>query len=143
MKVLIAVVLGLGIQAFAGNVGRVDLLLQPPHQVEGRPAVHYKIEERLKHYRVPAVSIAVIRGGKIEWAKAWGHLETGGPEANAETVFQAASISKPVAALAALHMAQHGNFGLDGDVNAKLKSWKVPASEFVTVQGGSRLAMKI
>jgi CubicO group peptidase (beta-lactamase class C family) len=37
-------------------------------------------------------------------------------------------------------MAQHGNFGLDDNVNTKLKSWQVPDNEFtatakVTVRG--------
>ncbi len=84
--------------------------------------------------RVPAVSIAVFRDGHIEWARAYGVATTTG------TLFQAASVSKPLAAMAALHMAQHGNFTLDEDVNAKLKSWQVPDSEFtasakVTVRG--------
>ena len=54
-----------------------------------------------------AVSIAVFRDGQIEWARAYGAATTTG------TLFQAASISKPVAAMAALHMAQFGNFTLD------------------------------
>lgn len=92
-----------------------------------------RLVERMKELNVPAVSVALIESGRIAWAKAWG-------EANPETIFQAASISKPVAAMAALHMSQHGNFTLDEDVNGKLKSWKVPDSEFtrdrkVTVRG--------
>lgn len=84
--------------------------------------------------KVPAVSIAVIRDGAIEWARAYGVA------VSPSTLFQAASISKPVAAMAALHMAQYGNFGLDEDVNARLSSWLVPENEFtrerkVTVRG--------
>jgi CubicO group peptidase (beta-lactamase class C family) len=85
----------------------------------------------MKFHHVPAVTVAVIHNGKIEWAEAWGTLEAGGTRrADAGTMFQAASISKPVAALAAVHMAQNGNFGLDDDVNTILKSWKVPAFDF-------------
>ena len=50
------------------------------------------------------------------------------------TLFQAASISKPVAALAALHLSQYGNYTLDENVNDKLKSWKVPDNEFTAKQ---------
>ncbi len=78
----------------------------------------------LTDLKVPAVSIAVIRDGAVEWQRAYG------VGANTTTLFQAASISKPVAAMAALHMAQNGNFTLDEDVNGKLHSWRVPENEF-------------
>ena len=57
-----------------------------------------------------------------------------------ETLFQAASISKPVAAVAALFYVEKGLLDLDKDVNLKLKSWKVPSNEFtqnnkVTLRG--------
>lgn len=74
--------------------------------------------------KVPAVSIAVIQDGAIEWARAYGLAAT------PSTLFQAASLSKPVAAMAALHMAQYGNFELDTDVNSYLSSWQVPGNEF-------------
>lgn len=82
----------------------------------------------------PAVSVAVIRDGAVEWARAYGVGTTSG------TLFQAASISKPFAAMAALHMAQYGNFGLDDNVNRHLTGWHVPENEFtrhhkVTVRG--------
>jgi CubicO group peptidase (beta-lactamase class C family) len=47
-----------------------------------------------------------------------------------KTLFQAGSISKPVAAKAALHMVEQGKLVLDEDVNDKLTSWKVPDNEF-------------
>ncbi|PYV53407.1 MAG: hypothetical protein DMG96_37135 [Acidobacteria bacterium] len=50
--------------------------------------------------------------------------------ATSETLFQAASISKPVSALAALHLVQEGKLSLDEDVNDKLHTWKVPDNQF-------------
>jgi CubicO group peptidase (beta-lactamase class C family) len=47
------------------------------------------------------------------------------------TLFQAASISKPVAAMAALKLVEEGRLELDADVNEKLQSWKVPVNDFV------------
>ncbi|HUQ90745.1 MAG TPA: serine hydrolase domain-containing protein [Bryobacteraceae bacterium] len=78
------------------------------------------IAGRMRALHVPGVSIAVMEGGKIAWTAGYGD------KVNPQTLFQAASISKPVAAMAALLMAQNGNFTLDEDVNAKLKTWKVP-----------------
>jgi len=52
-----------------------------------------------------------------------------GKRATAETLFQAGSISKPVAAAALLREAQKGTFRLDAEVNDYLKSWKLPANE--------------
>ena len=88
-------------------------------RIEGR----WKPAQRMTELHVPGVSIAVVNGGKLEWARAYG--------ATTETLFQAASISKPIAAMAALHLAQNGNFTLDEDVNEKLVSWKIPTNEFM------------
>jgi CubicO group peptidase (beta-lactamase class C family) len=77
---------------------------------------------------VPGVSIAVIHDGAIEWAQGFGVVQVGGAPVTAETLFQAGSISKPVAAMAALHLVEQGKLSLDSDVNTALTSWKIPPS---------------
>src|SRR5437764_124049 len=86
-----------------------------------------KLTERMTYYRVPGVSIAIINNGQIEWARGYGVMEARGTKTvTALTPFQAASISKPVAAMAALSLVQAGKLSLDEDGNLKLKSWQVP-----------------
>ena len=89
------------------------------------------ISELMTRFNVPGVSIAVIRDQQIHWAKGYGiaDVETGAPVDN-ETMFQAASMSKPVAAMAVLRAVQDGLFTLDDDINKILKSWKLEAGEF-------------
>ena len=77
---------------------------------------------------VPGVSIAVVHNGVIEWAQGFGVAAVGGDPVTAETLFQAGSISKPVAAMAALRLVQQGKLNLDADINTYLTSWKLPAS---------------
>ena len=89
------------------------------------------VQPLLTQFKVPGVSIAVIKDFTIEWAKGYGmaDVETGAA-VTAETMFQAASISKTVAAMTSMKAIQDGRFTLDQDVNTILKSWKLPGGEF-------------
>jgi len=99
--------------------------------IKGEPLARLNILDRMKHYNIPGLSLAVINNGRIEWARGYGVKETGGTDSvTTETLFQAASISKPVAALGMLHLVDQGKIELDEPINKKLKSWKVPENEF-------------
>ncbi len=89
----------------------------------------FTVTQLMQRLHVPGASIAVIRDFQIHWAKGYGvaDVETGRPVV-ADTLFQAASISKPVTAMAVLRLAQDGKLSLDGDVNSVLRSWHVLAS---------------
>jgi CubicO group peptidase (beta-lactamase class C family) len=91
----------------------------------------WSLQERMKHYKIPGVSIAVIKDFKVEWARGYGvkDLETSEP-VTSETLFQAGSISKPVAAMVALKKVEQGKLTLDENINNKLTSWKLPDNEF-------------
>jgi CubicO group peptidase (beta-lactamase class C family) len=91
--------------------------------------------ERLRHYQVPGVSIAVINNFQLEWAHGFGVTEKDGSRAiTPDTLFQAGSISKPVTAAAALALMQQGKLKLDEPVNARLRSWRIPDNEFTAQQ---------
>jgi CubicO group peptidase (beta-lactamase class C family) len=73
------------------------------------------------------LSIAVIRDFKIHWQKAYGIADTeSGRPVDTNTLFQAASISKPVTAMAAMRLVDEHRLSLDADINTILKSWHVP-----------------
>lgn len=99
-----------------------------PVRIAGAPVLHMSLSERMAFHRVPGVTIAVVRGNRLHWTLARG------AGVSDTTWFQVASISKPVAALAALRLVQEGTLDLDEDVNRKLTSWKVPENRFTTTQ---------
>ncbi|HTX36399.1 MAG TPA: serine hydrolase [Bryobacteraceae bacterium] len=112
------------------RIRRVVDAMPPAVIVKGEPAATAKLAGRMAALHVPGVGIAVIHEGRIEWARGFGVTRIGGPPVTPDTLFQAASISKPVAAMAVLHLVQAGKLSLDTDVNEYLKSWKVPANSF-------------
>ena len=112
-----------------GLIARVENGLLPAVLIKGEPG--QSIADRMKFYKVPALSIAVIKDFKIDWARAYGvkDLESKEP-ATTETLFQAGSISKSVNAMVAMKKVEQGRISLDEDINSKLTSWKLPDNEF-------------
>jgi CubicO group peptidase (beta-lactamase class C family) len=84
----------------------------------------------MNRLHVPAVSIAIVHGGKIEWAKGYGIMREGGAPVTPDTLFQAASITKSVTAMAALHLVEQGKLSLDAPIQTELKSWTLPQNSF-------------
>lgn len=89
------------------------------------------VDELLERFNVPGVSVAVISDFGIHWARGYGiaDVETG-KAVDTETMFQAGSISKPVAAMGSLKAVQDGVFGLDDDINGILTSWQLDTGDF-------------
>jgi len=104
--------------------------LLPAIRIRGRPQQRLKLSERMAHYRVTVIGLDLIKHDEIAWAGWYGLLEAGGDDSvTGDTLFQAASISKPVSAMAALRLVQDGVLDLDADVNEVLRSWRVPENE--------------
>lgn len=138
MKKILVIILGIYvivpvIQADDSSVQalkqKVEEGLNPAVIVKGKTL--WTLRERMKHHGVAGVSLAVIKDYKIHWAKGYGHAnkKLKQPVTNS-TLFQAASISKPVTAVLALRLVQDGLLDLDRDINLQLTSWKVPENQF-------------
>ncbi|MET3713711.1 CubicO group peptidase (beta-lactamase class C family) [Sphingomonas trueperi] len=112
----------------------VETNLQPPVIKPGdRPLT---LAEEMRRYDVPGISVAVIHGGKIAWARGWGVRDlTSCAPVTPNTAFQAASISKVVTAVIALRLGEQGKIGLDRNINEALRSWQLPKDEKLAPNG--------
>jgi CubicO group peptidase (beta-lactamase class C family) len=100
-----------------------------------QPPADITLKKLMDVFKVPGLSVAVIDNYQIAWAKGFGMIESGGSTpVTTKTLFQAGSISKPVAAVGAMWLVEHGKLSLDEDVNKKLKTWTVPENEFTKDQ---------
>ncbi len=115
------------------KIAQVENGLSNYHQIKGEPT--WTIAERMEHYGIPGMSIAVIHDYKMAWTKIYGVVNKETKEPVTEnTLFQAASISKPVSAYAALSLVEDGKLALDKNVNQFLTSWYVPDNDFTTTE---------
>jgi CubicO group peptidase (beta-lactamase class C family) len=107
----------------------LERTLLPAAVVEGVPP--WTLADRMRHYHVPGVSIALIDGGKIAWVRGYGVVDAASKTpVTPQTLFQAASLSKPVTAMAVLRLADQGKLSLTAPVNSLLRSWKLPEGPF-------------
>lgn len=112
------------------RIKRVESELLPALALKDLPIPKSKLLEKMQQYEIPAVSIAVINNGEIEWAKSYGTLKVNTDrEALVTSLFQAGSISKPLSAFGALTLVQEGKLDLNGNINEKLTRWKAPSNE--------------
>ena len=112
-----------------------DTLLVKLQADPNQPAIELTLKQFMEKYNIPGLSVAVIDDYKIAWAGAFGVTTPGGKQpVTTSTLFQAGSISKPVAAVGAMWLVEHGKLSLDEDVNTKLRSWKVPENEYTKEQ---------
>ena len=110
--------------------GFVLSLLLAGAPVTRADTVDQVVAAQMQEHRIKGLSLAIIDKGRIAVAKGYGFTDRGGKvPVTTSTLFQAGSVSKPVAALGALHLVERGRLSLDEDVNGCLKTWKVPENE--------------
>jgi CubicO group peptidase (beta-lactamase class C family) len=108
----------------------VETGLLPAVVIAGLPSPARRLDDAMKAMNVPGVAIAVVRGGRLDWAKGYGVVTPGGAPIGADTLFQAGSVSKPVAAVAAMRLVQDGALSLEAPINTALKTWRLPDNAF-------------
>jgi CubicO group peptidase (beta-lactamase class C family) len=122
-----------GDEGTAVRIARIENDLPPAVVIKGQAVRAMTLRERMQFYKVPGVSVAFFDHGKIIWTRAYGLADVATKKpVTPETLFQAASIGKPLSALAALHLVEEGKLSLDENVNDKLRTWKVPDNQFTT-----------
>jgi CubicO group peptidase (beta-lactamase class C family) len=106
----------------------IPSLAQPANEADSKyELLDAQIRQILKQTGVVGVSVAVIEHYKVAWAKGFGLKQVGSPDSiTRETLFQAASITKAVTAMAAMRKVQEGKLALEEDVNQTLTAWKLP-----------------
>ncbi len=133
--VLLLALCGLASVKAQGSADSFIAAIEGPQSGREGELVALSLEAAMQKAGVPGLSVAVIRDFAIHWSRGYGVSDVvAGSRTGPDTLFQAASISKPIAAMAVLKAVQDGRLSLDEDVNRYLTSWKVPASEYTARQ---------
>ena len=110
----------------AAAIARIESGLRPAIALAASPVPTESLAAAMARLKVPGMSVAVIKDGKVAWSRGYGVAWAGGPAVTPQTLFQAASVSKPVAAMAALRMVEQGRLDLDAGIDTALTSWRLP-----------------
>ncbi|TVR45323.1 MAG: tetratricopeptide repeat protein [Puniceicoccaceae bacterium] len=102
----------------------------PEVRLEDGTVLELGLADWMEFLAVPGMSLAVVDDYEVIWTSGFGVAEAGSDRpVTPDSLFQAASISKPVAALIALLLVESGDLELDVPVNDLLLNWKLePAS---------------
>ncbi len=116
------------------QIARVETTLSGGMVIDGKL---YTLAERMKHYNVAGLSVAVIDNYQVVWAKGYGYADKKeGRKVTANTMFEPGSISKSLNAVGILQLAQQGTLDLYQDINQYLVNWKFP---YDTVSHGKKI----
>lgn len=110
-------------------IAQVESNLLPNHIIKGQTP--YRLQERMEHYGVPGISIALIDDLEVRWIAQYGVASVGSREpVRARTLFNVGSMSKAVASAAILALVELDRVDLDGDIDPQLCSWHIPPNDF-------------
>lgn len=113
------------------SISRIENNIIPQNRSgedKGKPQT---LLSRMEALKIPGVSITVFDNGEIIWARGYGFGDkNAASKVDTTTIFQAASISKPLATVAMFALAEKNIINPDEDVNRQLDSWKIPDNEY-------------
>lgn len=94
----------------------IEEALLPSIIVNGDDYSSYGLDQRRAFHGIPSASVAIIKDGKIDWAAGYGD------GIDSDTLFQAASLSKAVAAAGIATFAAEQGVSLDDDLTPLMTS---------------------
>jgi len=110
-------------------IDRIITNLRPKGESSEATHTSYSLMERMEYFSVPGISFAVSHRGRLTWARTFGVKDKENLLlCDTNTLFQAASISKPISTTILLSLVDKGVLELDKPVNNYLKDWQVPFS---------------
>jgi CubicO group peptidase (beta-lactamase class C family) len=131
MRVWVVAVVAVAVTLAAGGVAAWRLTRPPSfHQPERVTALARALDEvvpeALRRHSAPGAAVAVVRSGRVAWARGYGvaDAERRTP-VTAGTRFLVASVSKPVAAMGVMRLAEERRLALD----RPLTVWRFPPSD--------------
>lgn len=108
-----------------------SVMAQSASENEGDPLLDAVIEKALRRHGVPGAAVAVVKNGEIAWAKGYGMADPANDMAvSPDTVFDAASVAKPVTAWAVMKLVEEGLLDLDVPIDQYVTRWQLPPSEY-------------
>jgi CubicO group peptidase (beta-lactamase class C family) len=128
---VVAAAVAVAVAVAAGGFARCGLTGPPSFQEPASVAAFGRalddvVPEALRRHGVPGAAVAVMRSGRVAWARGYGVADAARRTAvTAGTLFQVASVSKPVAAMGALRLVEERRLALD----RALTVWRFPPSE--------------
>jgi CubicO group peptidase (beta-lactamase class C family) len=115
---------------------------QVENNLAGRIIIDGKADnllDRMAHFKVKGLSIAVVQNYKVIWAKGYGRAdEKEKRPVTAATLFKPGSISKSLNAIGVLKLVQDNKLDLYKDINEYLRSWKFP---YDSVSKGKKITL--
>lgn len=124
---------GAGQAQIAAETGLPELVLSGPPRMDfiGAAQGSLSLADRMAHYGVPGVSIAVVEDYRLAWAAGYGVLdaESGAP-VTPDALFEAASTTKMVTAAAVWSLVAEGRLAFDDPAGQHLEGWRLPPSKF-------------
>ncbi|MDW7759961.1 MAG: serine hydrolase domain-containing protein [Acidobacteriota bacterium] len=95
--------------------------------IKGTTPEKMDLETRMRFYRVPGLSLAVMDENALAWSRTYGYKngENFDP-VTPDTMFQAGALSRPVTAAAVLRAVDENRLALSDDIRLHLRSWRLP-----------------